>query len=81
MDQHLQVYYDSTCSTSSATQELIATVRNWPFSLSIEVVDLCCQEIKFPKAIIAVPAYRLNGEINFLGNPTPQDFINRLYAQ
>ena len=80
MDKHLQVYFDSACITSKATLELIASVRNQPLGLSIEVVDLFDPDNQVPKTVFALPTFILNGAPIILGNPTLQNLIDRLAA-
>jgi hypothetical protein len=78
MQSQLQVYYDSNCTTALFTQELISSVRNLRPRLSIEVVDLNKLNVQVPNTIVAVPAYVLNGDTIFMGNPTHQALIERL---
>jgi hypothetical protein len=81
MLNQLQVYYDLNCSTALFTQELIGSVRNVHPGLSIEIVDLNKPDSQIPESLIAVPAYLLNGNTIFMGNPTRQALIERLNAQ
>jgi hypothetical protein len=83
MQRHLQVYFDSRCITSRTTQELVNSVRTRPsgYSIEIEEVDLNHARVQLPVGLIAVPAYILDGEVIFLGNPTLSQLLGQLESQ
>lgn len=76
----LQIFILSHCLGCEEASRLFQEVRRTLPNLRTELIDLDQQSAALPVDIMAVPAYILDGEVLFFGNPTPEELFATLGA-
>lgn len=74
----LRIYVARHCLTSPEAVRLADEVRRRFSEIFIEVVDLDGDKVDSSDRVWAVPAYVLNGQVLFVGNPTEEGLFGRL---
>ena len=64
----LTVYLEEGCLGCERARQIADEVERANDTVDVEVLDLA-EVTVVPEAVIAVPAYMLNGRLVFLGNP------------
>ena len=72
----LDVYIEDACWTCAESRRIVAHVAPLVPDVKIELRDL--NDRRRPAAVFASPTYVLNGKVIFLGNPTPEELIEKL---
>ena len=77
----LDVYVASGCSSCRRAREIAASLLGAYPGLLVQVVDAdSAAEGSLPDAVVAVPAYVLDGTLISLGNPNPVTLREQLAA-
>lgn len=77
----LDVYVTSGCSSCGRAREIAASLRDVYPGIRVEVVDADgAAGGSLPDAVVAVPAYVLDGTLISLGNPNPVTLREQLAA-
>ena len=78
MTPKLEVYVSAHCLGCAEALRLAgAAARRFP-GLAVRVIDLDREPEARPEALVAVPAYLLDGRVVSLGNPRQQELFGHL---
>ena len=72
----LQVYVQDDCWSCAETRRIVAELRPQFPQVMVEVLNLSSGDL--PEDIFAVPAYVLEGQLVYLGNPYLHDLREKL---
>ncbi len=77
--RRLEIYVSADCPGCQRAREVAAALREGHRGVEVEVIDLeQLAEDDLPEAVIAVPAYVLDGIVVSLGNPEIEALRERL---
>ena len=74
----LRIVIAGHCFGCEEAERLFHEIRNLLPHLRVELLDIGVEGAILPEGIVAVPAYVLNGETIFLGNPRIEELIEKL---
>ncbi len=74
----LKILITDHCFGCEEAIRLFHELRNLMPHLSVELLDLDAEGAVPPEGVVAVPAYLLDGQTIFLGNPRIEKLLERL---
>ncbi len=72
----LQVFISNDCWSCDEARRIAASVATQFPEVTVELLNI--EEIESPPDVFAIPTYKVNGQVIFLGNPTPQALSQKL---
>ncbi len=76
----LQIVVAGHCFGCAEAERLRAALASSMPAVPVEWIDLEVPESVRPPGVVAVPAYLVDGQLAFTGNPTLQDLQSRLLS-
>lgn len=75
----LSIYISAGCLGCQRAREIAGSLRETCPEVDVELIDVSASpQAELPEAIVAVPAYVLDGTVVSLGNPTIKELRDRL---
>ncbi|MFN2190152.1 MAG: hypothetical protein ACK2T3_15410 [Candidatus Promineifilaceae bacterium] len=72
----LDVYIEDSCWFSAESRRIVAHIAPLVQGVDIELRSL--NDERRPSTVFASPTYVLDGRVIFLGNPTPEELLQKL---
>lgn len=76
----VDIYVSEGCHSCIYSKEVASVIRRDFPTVQVRLIDIFASLEPVPEAVFATPTYLLNGQLWFLGNPSPQDVWERLSA-
>lgn len=73
----LDVYISPDCWSCQETPRIVADVSALLPDILIKIIDVESMA-EPPEAVFAVPTYLVNGRVVSLGNPTPEELLQKI---
>ncbi len=72
----LDVYIEDSCWACAESRRIVAYVAPLVPNVDIELRGL--KDERRPSAVFATPTYVLDGRVIYMGNPTPEELLQKL---
>ncbi len=73
----LSIVIAANCATCDTARELAVYAREALPELKVEIVELDGEQT-VPAGVVATPTYLLDGQVIYLGNPSPSQLIQKI---